>query len=420
MTSFVNLPSYIQSAIGMCSVIILWASAAIILSDVRYKNWKSFICIIPISIVIYIATQCVFYNIHKELETRGVTKILIETYGKLPWLVILFAILAIGILETGMIRHNLKWLKKHVTATSIKEAIDDLPVGICCYESNGQIILKNHRIERICRAYTGKSLLNAVTFYNEITAGSKHTEKGSFIQLENGEVFTFSDRAMNDKDSNLRMLSLVDITEQYRNTETLEEKRHLVAKLNEELILYGKQIVDSITAREILDAKVKIHDELGVNLLASKHYILSGGTEEERKNIETALYRNLQYLKQEKENIVTDEYTVILETANKLDIKLNLVGTLTEKEPQRHIIVTGIHECLTNTIRHAMGDELNVILEETETEFKAKFTNNGKAPKGEITERGGLLLLRTLVEQHDGTMEIDSAPQFMLRLVLKK
>ena len=53
--------------------------------------------------------------------------------------------------------------------------------------------------------------------------------------MENGEVFTFSDRAMNDKDSNLRMLSLVDITEQYRNTETLEEKRHLVAKLNEEL-----------------------------------------------------------------------------------------------------------------------------------------------------------------------------------------
>lgn len=420
MTSFVNLPSYIQSIIGMCSVIMLWASAAIIVSDVRYKNWKSFICIIPISIVLYIATQCVFYNIHKELETRGVTKIFIETYGKLPWIVILFAILAIVILETEMIRHNLKWVKRHVTATSIKEAIDDLPVGICCYESNGQIILKNHRIERICRAYTGKSLLNAVTFYNEITAGSKHTERGSFIQLENGEVFTFSDRAMNDKDSNLRMLSLVDITEQYKNTETLEEKRHLVAKLNEELILYGKQIVDSITAREILDAKVKIHDELGVNLLASKHYILSGGTEEERKNIETALYRNLQYLKQEKENIVTDEYTVILETANKLDIKLNLVGTLTEKEPQRHIIVTGIHECLTNTIRHAMGDELKVILEETETEFKAKFTNNGKAPKSEITERGGLLLLRTLVEQHDGTMEIDSAPQFMLRLVLKK
>ena len=419
MTSFVNLPSYIQSIIGMCSVIMLWASAAIIVSDVRYKNWKSFVCIIPISIVLYIATQCVFY-IHKELETRGVTKILIETYGKLPWIVILFAILAIVILETEMIRHNLKWVKRHVTATSIKEAIDDLPVGICCYESNGQIILKNHRIERICRAYTGKSLLNAVTFYNEIIAGSKHTEKGSFIQLENGEVFTFSDRAMNDKDSNLRMLSLVDITEQYKNTETLEEKRHLVAKLNEELILYGKQIVDSITAREILDAKVKIHDELGVNLLASKHYILSGGTEEERKNIETALYRNLQYLKQEKENIETDEYTVILETANKLDIKLNLVGTLTEKEPQRHIIVTGIHECLTNTIRHAMGDELNVILEETETEFKAKFTNNGKAPKSEITERGGLLLLRTLVEQHDGTMEIDSAPQFMLRLVLKK
>lgn len=420
MTTFIYLSPFIQGIIGVCSVIIFWASAALIVSEVRHKYWKGFVCIFPISIGLYFVTQCVFYNIHTELEPDGVSKRIIDLFASLPWLVIIVAFLAIGLLELRLFIYNRKWIREHITASSIKEAIDNLPVGICCYELNGQIVLKNYRMEKICRAYTGKALLNAATFLNEITAGSKQTEKGAIIQLSNGEVFTFSDRVLGDKDSNLRMLSLADITEQYKNTETLDEKRKLVAKLNEELVLYGKQIVDSITAREILDAKVKIHDELGVNLLASKHYILSGGTDDERNNIEDALRRNLKYLKQEKENVSNDEYAVISETAEKLDIKLNVIGILTDLEPQRHIIVTAIHECLTNTIRHATGDELTVKLEEDDVEFRAEFTNNGKEPEGEINERGGLLLLRILVEKHDGTMEIDSAPRFVLRLALKK
>lgn len=420
MASFINILPIIQSIIGVYVVIIFWASMAIMAFEVRHRHCKSLVYVVPIFIGLYIAAQCIFYNIYTEFAPEGIANKLVYFWGNLPWVAIITALFMITILELKIFDHNRKWVREHITATSIKEAIDDLPVGICCYEENGQIVLKNHRMERICRAYTGTALLNAVTFLNEITKGSNLTEKGNILQLENGEVFTFSDRAIKDKGSNLRMLSLVDITEQYMNTKTLEEKRQLIAGLNEELVLYGKQIVDSITAREILDAKIKIHDELGVNLLTSKHYILSGGTEEDRKNIENALRKNLKYLKKEKEKINSDEYAVIFETAEKLDIKLKLTGNLTDLEPQRHIIVTGIHECLTNTIRHANGDELYIKIEESDTGFRVEITNNGKKPESEITERGGLLLLRTLVEDHGGTMEIDWIPCFVLRLKLKK
>jgi len=186
---------------------------------------------------------------------------------------------------------------------------------------------------------------------------------------------------------------------------------------------YGSNIREynfTVKGEEVLNAKVKIHDELGANLLAIKRYILNGGTAEERIAIENILHRNLQYLKNETSAKEKDEYAVILDTAAKLDMKIKVVGDLTEAEPQRYVIVTGIHECLTNTIRHARGDELTVILEEDGEFLTAVFTNNGKAPKDEIKERGGLALLRALTEESGGTMQILSKPAFELIIKLPK
>ena len=419
MITFINLPPFMRSVIGLSAVILFLLSSAIIATAVMHKHIKVLIVLAPICVFLYFMNQVIF-DIVSDTYVEGPFLNVEKTMEEIPYIYPVVILAVITIVELGMFLYNRKWTENNITAGSIKEAIDNLPIGVCCYEPNGQIVLKNHQVEKICREYTGEPLLNAVTFLYEITAGSRQIEKDNIIKLNSGAVYTFYDRVLMEKDDNLRMLSIVDITEQYQNTKTLEEKQRTVAKLNEELVLYGKQIVESIAAKEILDAKVKIHDELGANLLASKKYILSGGSEEERETIEAVLRSNLQYLKQETENAVTDEFAVILNTAQKLDIKLNIIGKMTDLEPQRHIIVTGIHECLTNTIRHARGDELTIRIDETESEIMVEFTNNGKAPEKEISERGGLVLLRSLAEKNGGSMRIDSVPRFVLTLQLKK
>ncbi len=419
MITFINLPPFIRSVIGLSAVILFLLSSAIIATAVMHKHIKVLIVLAPICVFLYFMNQVIF-DIVSDTYVEGPFLNVEKALEEVPYIYPVVILAIITIVELGMFLYNRKWTENNITAGSIKEAIDNLPIGVCCYEPNGQIVLKNHQVEKICREYTGEPLLNAVTFLYEITAGSRQIEKDNIIKLNSGAVYTFYDRVLMEKDDNLRMLSIVDITEQYQNTKTLEEKQRTVAKLNEELVLYGKQIVESIAAKEILDAKVKIHDELGANLLASKKYILSGGSEEERETIEAVLRSNLQYLKQETENAVTDEFAVILDTAQKLDIKLNILGKMTDLEPQRHIIVTGIHECLTNTIRHARGDELTIRIDETESEIMVEFTNNGKAPEKEINERGGLVLLRSLAEKNGGSMRIDSVPRFVLTLQLKK
>ena len=46
------------------------------------------------------------------------------------------------------------------------------------------------------------------------------------------------------------------------------------------------------------------------------------------------------------------------------------------------------------------------------------FTNNGRPPAGPITETGGLVTLRKSVEEVGGTMTVQSAPVFLLTILL--
>lgn len=418
MISFAELPAIAQGIVGLFIVLLLFATAMNIILEIKHHYFNYIAILILIGIVLYVMFQCIC-DICSHMNTQYEFLNQVEDYfGRMSIVSLVLLILGITAMEVLVLIRNKKWGKANITPASIKEAIDNLPVGICCYEPNGQVMMKNNIMENLCLAYTGEVLLNAVSFRGALYANDDYTEKENIVVLNNGEVFSISDDKFSDEEPALRVMTATDITEQYKNTRRLKEQREVVIKLNKELSDYGKQIVSAITDREVLNAKVKLHDELGANLLAIKRFILNGGTTEERIAIENILRNNLQYLKNETNVKEKDEYTVILDTAAKLDMKVEVIGELTETEPQRHVIVTGIHECLTNTIRHAGGDKLTVILEEDANMLIAKFTNNGKAPESEIKERGGLALLRALIEECGGTMQIVSNPQFELILKL--
>lgn len=420
MISFAQLPAFAQGMIGLCIVLLFFATVMNVVFETKHHHFRYVPILVLVAALLYILFQCIC-DICSRMNTQyPFLNHLENAVGQTPLCLFGFLILGVAFIEVIFFRQNQKWNKSNISPFSIKEAIDNLPIGICCYEPNGQVMMKNNRMENICLAYTGESLLNAVSFRDAVYLSQNDTENEVVITLNDDKVFSISDKAFSDEEPLLRIMTAADITEQYKNTRRLKAQQDLVVRLNRELSEYGKQIVSSITAREVLNAKVKLHDELGANLLAIKRYILNGGTDGERNAIENVLRKNLQYLKNETTIKEKDEYIVILDTAAKLNIKIQVIGELTEEEPQRHVIVTGIHECLTNTIRHAGGDKLTVILEEDADMLIAKFANNGRPPENEIAERGGLALLRALTEECGGTMKILSRPTFQLILQLPK
>lgn len=416
---FADFPFIFKSAFGFCIVVLFLASTMLITLNFVNRKWKYLISLLPISLVLYVMFQCVCDYLSGTADTEIMNQ-LVDKFSGVPGVLLILALVAIAVYECLMLDKILKWSRNNISVFSIKEAVDNLPVGICCYETNGQIVLKNNVMEDCCRYITGEMLLNGNIFKNALLERSTQTNNGAIIQLQDNKVYSVSDDLFSEESPTLRILTISDITEEYKSTQTLIAHQQTVENLNEELSNYGKQIIDSITAQEILKARIKLHDEIGANLLASKRYITSGGTDEDRQLIEKTLRDNLQYLKTELDTTYKDEYDIILDTADKLDIKVNIAGNLTTLPKQRHIIVTGIHECITNTIRHAKGDEVNVKLTETNDALIAEFTNNGNPPDGFIEERGGLVLLRVLTEEISGTMDIEYNPRFVLTLSLPK
>ena len=85
----------------------------------------------------------------------------------------------------------------------------------------------------------------------------------------------------------------------------------------------------------------------------------------------------------------------------------------------RNILGQAIGECAANTIKHAGGDEVKVLIQRQDSTMILELTNNGEPPKDDIKETGGLLSLRHMVDNMNGEMYIESEPEFRLKIILK-
>ena len=103
-----------------------------------------------------------------------------------------------------------------------------------------------------------------------------------------------------------------------------------------------------------------------------------------------------------------------------MKVTLALDGVLPESGEARELIVSAAKECVTNCIRHAEGDRVELTIRTGEDGCTATFTNNGRNPSGPIREGGGLSSLRRRVERAGGEMRLSHSSRFALILNLPK
>ena len=386
---------------GPLSICLFWASAGLAVLSLRRKRHGFLLCGIILMAGTYYLVQFISYYTEPIANDPRTLEIAVS-FAALPHLLHFLLLAGIGSVIGTLYRSLIRYGKNQITPMSVREAVDSLPSGICCFLTDGRILMINTAMQDLCKALgrlplSGKEIREGL-FSGMLVSGYRVTalEDTVLIAAPDGTVWSLEKRNGSIDGKAVHSVIATDVTELYQKTVLLRRRE------------------------EKLSARVRLHDEFGEDLLTIRRCLERGGSEKDREDIRRRLRRNVSFLLTGDVPAAEDEYVLLKKTAAQLGVKVTVQGSLPQAEPQKHAAATAIHECFTNTLRHAHGDELRISSEEQGDRYLICLTSNGEQPAGPIRETGGLKSLRELTEYIGGTMELSYSPVYTVTLILPK
>ena len=417
--SFMTAPSFLQKIILIGILLTTVFSACDLYLCARRKG-KPYLSAVMQAIV-FLLSAFLLVNLAVYVDEKGVEKY--------PWVSMEVVKLPVWLFvsaETSMILLCAVAILMGYRS-SVKESFDNLPSGICFYEESGLLRLANVQIKELCFKITGKPLLSGAEFWNALTAGQPilpnervASDKTPMIKTDDGKVYSFERIGHETDGKKVYEIVATDITRKYELSEALSKKNKELAAMNRRMRAYGENIQKLTSEKETLNAKIRIHDELGKLLLSTRKSLSEDLTPEAKRELLSAWKTDILAIGSAKAEKVTDTYGGLYAAAKSVGVTLKITGKKPDEKNLKKIVVTASIECITNTVKHAKGNAVNVTLTEEGLFLKIAVTNNGEPPKTTIKEGGGFSSLRQLVEREGGTMTIKSRPCFLLEITLPK
>ena len=316
-------------------------------------------------------------------------------------------------------------MRKKPSAKMIKKAIDSYPGGICFSALDGRVILVNEKMNQLVLELTGHTILNAKAAWEELTgfAGNGKAEKLTqswlpkepdrestlqhlFFRFSHSSVWRFELRFL---DANTLQIEAAEITQLYRLSEALYENTIRLQQLQKRQKALLESIVEVNLNKEILAAKMHIHDELGHCLLATAKAIG-----------EDSLAENANVLRESWNSTIRDfsniptVWTVpdsalqseLLQVAELIGCKVIFSGEQPTQRKALQLLYAAVREALTNGVRHADATELTVKISRNEKRHHIEISDNGGVTVSEITEGNGLSALRQRLEQEGASLTV--------------
>ena len=308
--------------------------------------------------------------------------------------------------------------RRRISADSVREAFDTLPTGLCYYWPDGMTMLVNSVMEDISISLTGQTIMDANRFREELEKHAFEDAEGRlFVRTKAGRVFSFSENDILLDGYPLLELIAADVTEEYRIVTELRERRRKAEALGLRLKMLSGNIKVMTMEKEALQAKVRIHDELGRLLLVSKRYLLDPSSVNPAELVR--LWKLNMHLLKDREytgGAVGDRTG--RERAAALGVHVEIEGEMPQEAALVPLLDAAISVHATNLLRHAQGNRMKIESRRAAGRYVLTFTNNGTPPEREVRETGSLADLRRQVEGVGGTMKIESSPVFRLILEL--
>ena len=339
-----------------------------------------------------------------------------ELVFAVPWAVYLALELLSATVLAMRLRDSIRWRKSHMSPSAVREAVDLLPAGVCVSEPDGTVVLTNLKMNELSRTLTGGPLTDADRFRDSIAQHGTVRDGDTLVHTPRGETWEFSEERLRLGDSEYRQM----IAAEYRVTAELREKNRRLKDVQARMKALAAHELELVTAREVMNARVTVHNQLGNVLLSGRYYLDHPESMDDAELLRLLEYSSSFLLGEaEQPEPVPDALERAVQTARKIGVAVELQGAAPQDARHRDLLARAVNQCAANAARHAEGDRLTVRLRESGTQLTAVFTNNGKPPAGPIAETGGLAALRRAVEAAGGSMTVESAPAFRLILTFQ-
>ena len=290
---FIDAPVLAQQIIIILSILALVFSIIDIFITLRIckKRWFKILTIISFlsSFIFIFLTMRGSYLYRVKQSVFYLSLIIIQEPF---WLISCLSIMLL-LLSIILLIYAFKWGNQAISSISIKESVETLLKGICFYEKSGLIHLFNEEMNRLCIILCGNALLNGSTFWNNIITGNfkegfyliQNKNDEAIINFLNIEFFSFKRIKHNIDEKEIYEIIATNITEEYKLTKELEIQLQKLKLINQRLLSYGQNIAILTREKEILSAKIRIHDDIGKLLLITKRKLSSHLNNDEQNKL---------------------------------------------------------------------------------------------------------------------------------------
>lgn len=301
--------------------------------------------------------------------------------------------------------NELKYRRHSITASSLKEALDNLPEGICYADADGVVLVSNHKINTLSNMLTGSVFNDANKLWDEISGYENLNRR--VIPMPDGSIWSFKRETVLLSNESVYKISATDISELHRLSEKLKDNNEKMKQINQRLKEYSKNIDIATRSRERLETKIRIHADMGQTLLYSRHAIMQDDEAACARAIEKWRFAAAIFKTGETTREKDSQWERLLKAAEGIGIKISLNGSLPEDSNAKRLICLAASEATANAVRHAEATALDIVITAAGGYVTAQFTNNGKKPEGKVIPGGGLGSLEKKLVESGGALSID-------------
>lgn len=312
---------------------------------------------------------------------------------------------------------------KRTGPSPLLQGLDMIRDGICFCNKDGAPVFINTKMKTIMDAafISGRKDCFSLGSINreKLKEGcrTENSKDGVYLILPDGSVYKVKSKTIELDKKIYTEYTADDITELYSKKLELKKRREHIEKANEKIREYSKEMDSMIRDRELLDAKIRIHDDMGRALLSLRSYLYR--EDKDRASLLKLWRVTVSVLRRETVPDVSDDRIEALsEAASAVDVTLHFDGEIPDDPVIRDISAAAIRECLTNTVKHADGHNLYIKTSYDGKVYTVKIKNDGKRPNKPIEETGGLHTLRKAAERYGGKMVCGWEDGFELTVLL--